>query len=152
MNITIRQALKSDIPTIVRFNALLASETENRFLDEQRLTRGIEALFDDPSKGLYYLAEVNNAVVGQTMITFEWSDWRNGTFWWIQSVYVEKAARGTGVFRALFNHIHSLVTAHGDSCGLRLYVERNNNRAKQTYSRLGMKYSHYDLYEMDFVL
>ncbi len=86
------------------------------------------------------------------MITFEWSDWRNGTFWWIQSVYVAKEARGAGVFKALFNHIHALATNRPGVCGLRLYVDENNARARQTYERLGMKHSHYRMYEMDFVL
>ena len=152
MNITIRQAAKSDIPTIVRFNALLARETEQRALDEQRLTKGVEALFENSSRGIYFLAEVDNNVVGQTMITYEWSDWRNGTFWWIQSVYVEKSARGTGVFRSLFNHIHTLASARGQGCGIRLYVDKSNHRAQQTYSKLGMKRSQYEMFEMDFVL
>jgi GNAT superfamily N-acetyltransferase len=86
------------------------------------------------------------------MITYEWSDWRNGRFWWIQSVYVEKQARGMGVFKSLFNHIHALAKAQKDVCGLRLYVEKNNDRAKQTYGRLGMELSYYEMYEMDFVL
>jgi len=152
MPLSIRQATIADAPVITRFNALIAEETEHLNLDQHRLRAGVESLLRDSSKGIYFLAELDGIPVGQTMITYEWSDWRNGTFWWLQSVYVEKTARGTGVFRALFNHIQSLASAHGDSCGLRLYVERNNGRARQTYTRLGMKYSKYDLYEMDFVL
>jgi GNAT superfamily N-acetyltransferase len=152
MNIKIRQATLSDAAVIVRFNALLGVETEHITLDEDRLRKGVDALLQDPSRGVYFLAEIDNEVVGQTMLTYEWSDWRNGTFWWIQSVYVEQAARGTGVFKALFKHIHALASAQADVCGLRLYVEKNNNRAKQTYGGLGMKLARYEMYEQDFVL
>ena len=86
------------------------------------------------------------------MITYEWSDWRNGTFWWIQSVYVTQEGRGKGVFKSLYEYILSLARSRTDVCGLRLYVEENNTRARQTYERLGMKESHYRMYELDFVL
>ena len=152
MNITIRPATVADAATIARFNALMAVETEQISLDQDRLLKGVEALLKDSTKGFYVLAEQDTVVVGQTMITFEWSDWRNGVFWWIQSVYVEKNARGTGVFKALFEYIHSLAKTTPDVCGLRLYVENTNVRAKQTYERLAMHSSHYDMYEMDFVL
>jgi GNAT superfamily N-acetyltransferase len=149
---SIRLATVADTPVIVRFNTRMADETEHITLDQERLKAGVDALLRDPSKGVYYLAEQNNAVVGQMMITYEWSDWRNGTFWWIQSVYVESSARGSGVFRALFDYIHSLATSQTDVCGLRLYVERSNDRAKRTYDRHGMHPSHYEMFEMDFVL
>jgi GNAT superfamily N-acetyltransferase len=152
MNITVRLATPADAPIIARFNSLMAVETENIHLDQQRLLSGVEALLCDPAKGFYIVAESNNAVVGQLMITFEWSDWRNGVFWWIQSVYVEQSARGTGVFKALFDFIHTHATSTNDVCGLRLYVEKSNVRAKQTYERLAMHLSHYEMYEMDFVM
>lgn len=152
MNITIRQATVADVPVVVRFNSLIAAETENKSLDQVLLQKGVEAILSDPSKGLYFLAEADGVVLGQTMITYEWSDWRNGTFWWIQSVYVVKEARGAGVFKALFEHIHALAAGRPDICGLRLYVDENNARARQTYERLGMKHSRYRMYEMDFVL
>ena len=152
MTISIRSASQSDAAIIVRFNALLAAETEQITLDQDRLRKGVEALLRDSTKGFYVLAEQNNIVVGQLMITYEWSDWRNGVFWWIQSVYVEKAARGSGVFNALFDSIHTLAKTMPDVCGLRLYVEKTNTRAKQTYERLAMHSSHYEMYEMDFVL
>ena len=152
MNMKIRPASHADTATIARFNTLLAIETEQITLDQDRLRKGVEALLHDSTKGFYILAEMNDVVVGQLMITFEWSDWRNGVFWWIQSVYVEKAARGTGVFNALFDHIHTLAKSSEDVCGLRLYVEKKNARAKQTYERLAMHSSHYEMYEMDFVL
>jgi GNAT superfamily N-acetyltransferase len=130
----------------------LAAETEHITLDQDRLLKGVEALLRDSTKGFYIVAEINNVIVGQLMITYEWSDWRNGVFWWIQSVYVEKTARGTGVFKALFDHINTLAKSSSDVCGLRLYVEKSNARAKQTYERLAMHSSHYEMYEMDFIL
>ncbi|HTY38509.1 MAG TPA: GNAT family N-acetyltransferase [Bacteroidota bacterium] len=152
MILSIREATIADCPVIVRFNSKLAEETEHKTLDQDLLTRGVEALLRDPSKGVYYLAIGDGSVVGQMMITYEWSDWRNGTFWWIQSVYVENAARGSGVFRALFDYVHTLATSRTDVCGLRLYVERGNDRAKRTYDRHGMYLSHYEMFEMDFVM
>lgn len=152
MPASIRQATIADAAVIARFNALIADETEHITLDSNRLRAGVEALLRDSLKGIYFLAEIDSIPVGQIMITYEWSDWRNGTFWWIQSVYVEKTARGAGVFRSLFDHVLGLAKAETSVCGLRLYVEKNNDRAKQTYDRLGMKPSRYEMYEMDFVL
>jgi GNAT superfamily N-acetyltransferase len=149
---SIRTATIADTSVITRFNSQMADETEHLALDQDRLKTGVEALLRDPTKGVYYLAELNDVVVGQMMITYEWSDWRNGTFWWIQSVYVENSARGSGVFRALFDHVHTLATSRGDVCGLRLYVEHSNDRAKRTYDRHGMHRSHYEMFEMDFVM
>jgi GNAT superfamily N-acetyltransferase len=148
---SIRQATIADAGIIALFNALLATETEQITLDQDRLLKGVEALLRDSTKGFYIVAESNNVVVGQLMITYEWSDWRNGVFWWIQSVYVEKDARGTGVFKTLFKYIHTLARNTPDVCGLRLYVEKKNTHAKQTYERLAMHSSHYEMYEMDFV-
>jgi GNAT superfamily N-acetyltransferase len=92
------------------------------------------------------------AIVGQVLITYEWSDWRNGNFWWIQSVYVAEKFRGQGIFRALFNHVDALAKARTDVCGLRLYVDAHNASARKTYERLGMKRTNYELFETDFVL
>lgn len=152
MKTTIRQATTADAAIVACFNAMMAIETESKTLDAALLQKGVEALLADSSKGIYFLAEVDGTVVAQTMITYEWSDWRNGTFWWIQSVYVAKEARGAGVFKALFEHIHALAAGRPDICGLRLYVDENNSGARQTYEHLGMKHSHYRMYEMDFVL
>lgn len=152
MTLTIRPATRSDAQTLARFNALMAEETEHRELDPVRLLAGVEALFQDPSRGLYYVAEADGKVVGQLMLTYEWSDWRNGTFWWIQSVYVDRTFRGTGVFRALYNHVLTLAKTRPDVCGLRLYVEHDNTAAKETYERLGMKKTPYEMYEIDFVM
>jgi ribosomal protein S18 acetylase RimI-like enzyme len=152
MVMTIRPATAADAAIITHFNTLLATETEQISLDQDRLRKGVEALLRDPTKGFYVVAERNTAIVGQLMITYEWSDWRNGVFWWIQSVYVEKAARGTGVFKALFDHVQTLAKSSANVCGLRLYVEKSNDRAKKTYERLAMHLSHYEMYETDFVL
>ena len=151
MNFSIRQATPNDAAIIARFNALMAVETESKTLDAELLQKGVEALLADPSKGFYFLAESEGRVVGQTMITYEWSDWRCGDFWWIQSVYVAPAARRQGVFRALYRHLHDLARNDGQVCGFRLYVEQENRSAQQTYERLGMAPSHYRCFEVDFV-
>jgi GNAT superfamily N-acetyltransferase len=152
MELTIRHAALTDAPTIARFNALMAQETENLTLDTERLRKGVEAVLADKTKGEYFVAEMNGRVVGQLLITYEWSDWRNGNFWWIQSVYVDNEFRGKGVFKSLFAHVYALALTQKDVCGLRLYVEKNNAQAKQTYTRLGMTQTHYDMFEIDFTL
>ncbi len=152
MSLHIRRATADDAETIVEFNRLLAKETENRDLEARFLGPGVQALLSDPQKGIYFVAEENKAIVGQTMITYEWSDWRNGTFWWIQSVYVRKEHRGKGVFQALFEYIKEEARKEGTICGLRLYVDRNNERAMRTYDKLGMHRSEYQMMEIDFVL
>ncbi len=152
MSIQIREAAYNDAPVIVEFNSLLAKETEGITLDRQRLLQGVQAILSDPKKGIYYLAEVDDRIVGQLMITYEWSDWRNGIFWWIQSVYVRKDQRMIGVFTSLYQYVVSLARKRSDVCGLRLYVDRKNARAQQTYEHLGMKRAHYEMFEIDFVL
>lgn len=147
-NISVRVASKADIGTIVSFNKRMAFETENITLSEDRLTKGVAAVFEDKTKGFYIVAECDGYVVGQAMITYEWSDWRNSLFWWIQSVYVLPGYRRAGVFRAIFMQIKSMAENESKTCGLRLYVEKNNAVAKQTYENLGMRESHYDLFEI----
>lgn len=146
--VRIRRAEGTDVDTIADFNTEMARETENIVLPRLRLVNGIKALLEDISKGFYVMAEFNGKPVGQVMITYEWSDWRNGTFWWIQSVYVLPQYRRMGVFRALFHHIKLTAEEATDVCGLRLYVEQGNHTAKQTYESLGMEESHYDLREI----
>ncbi|MGI8782525.1 MAG: GNAT family N-acetyltransferase [Acidobacteriota bacterium] len=148
----IRYATTADVETIVAFNYALALESEQLSLDRSRLEAGVHALLSDPSKGRYFLAERESKVVGQTMITYEWSDWRNGVFWWIQSVYVVPEARKHGVFKALFRHIEEEARRLGIVCGLRLYVEQHNQTALRTYERLGMERTAYQMYECDFVI
>jgi len=150
--IVVRKATKSDLNTLVEFNAAMARETEDKTLDTELLSKGVSAVLAQDGLGFYLLAEIDGWTVGQLMITTEWSDWRNGYFWWIQSVYVDADYRRRGVYRALDSHVREEAQRQGDVCGLRLYVERNNHVAQQVYSSLDMHLSHYDLFEIDFVL
>lgn len=150
---TIRLAEARDAAVIASFNAAMARETEHLELDQARLHAGVEAVLADSSKGFYLVAENEQGrVLGQLMITFEWSDWRNGVFWWIQSVYVAPGARGQGIYKALYAQVRKSAAAAGNVCGLRLYVERDNKRAQEVYLRQGMRATAYDMYEVDFVL
>ena len=152
LDIVVRNATQDDLNTVVGFNAAMAVETEGKTLDMELLTKGVSAVLHDDGLGFYLIAEVEGRPVGQLMITTEWSDWRNGYFWWIQSVYVDREYRRRGVYRALDNHVHTEARMGGDVCGIRLYVERSNHIAQQVYSSLDMHRSHYDLFEIDFVL
>ncbi len=135
--IIIRDADRADLDVLVRYNVAMAAETENLQLDTGTVIEGALAVLDDPAKGRFYLATVDERVVGQLLVTFEWSDWRNGMFLWIQSVYVEPAHRQTGVFKALYAHVARQAKQPG-YCGVRLYVSQENPAAIQTYERLGM--------------
>lgn len=148
----IRTAIAAEAPTIARFNALMARETEGIDLDGNRLLDGVRAVFERPERGWYLVAVESGEVLGQLMVTFEWSDWRNGVFWWIQSVYVEPEARGRGVYKALYAELLRRARADGGVCGVRLYVEKHNQRAQEVYARQGMRRADYDLFEVDFVL
>ena len=152
----VRPATLADVDVIADFNARIAAETEQIKLDLERVRAGVTALLSDPAKGTYFVAEITSAdsiqVAGQLLITYEWSDWRNGNFWWIQSVYVAERFRGSGVFRALFDHVQALAKQQKDVCGLRLYMDAHNSAARATYLRLGMKPTNYELFEIDFVL
>lgn len=154
--INIRPARQDDVGTIVMFNAALALETESRRLDLATLRNGTLAFLDSPGYGFYIVAELpegkNYSPVGQLMITYEWSDWRNGVFWWIQSVYVVPDRRGLGVFRAMHDHILFKAKADPRVCGIRLYVERENRKAQAVYQRVGLTPSVYTVFEQDFVL
>lgn len=143
----IREATTADLPFIAAANAALASESEGQTLDPALLRPGVQTVLDDPSLGRYYLAEIDGKVVGQLMTTFEWSDWRNGMFLWIQSVYVLPAYRGAGVFRALFGHLEARAREDSRICGIRLYVDRGNGRAQEVYARMGMHRSNYGVME-----
>jgi len=152
VTVSIRPARTEDAEVIADFNARLAADTEDLVLDRARLLAGVRAVLADPAKGFYAMAERAGATVGQLLVTREWSDWRNGDFWWIQSVFVVPEARGAGVFRSLYEHVDRLARERGDVCGLRLYVERHNERAQRTYARLGMQRTVYDMFETDYVL
>lgn len=151
-DLQVRLAQTRDIAVLVAGNYHMALETEQRHLDEERLIRGVSAVFEDAHRGFYLVAESGGQVVGQLMVTFEWSDWRNGTFWWIQSVYVKPEARRMGVYRSLYQHLMTLAEGQPDICGVRLYVETHNTIAQETYQNLGMQKAHYHLYEVDRVL
>ena len=146
MTLSIRRATPADAAVVARFNAALAWESEHKRLDPGVLAAGVAAVLADPAKGFYVLAERGGAVVGQVMVTFEWSDWRNGWYWWVQSVYVVEPARRGGVFRALFDHLKAAALADPAVIGLRLYVERDNRRAARTYAAMGMSEEPYHLY------
>ncbi|MSS69945.1 MAG: GNAT family N-acetyltransferase [Candidatus Latescibacteria bacterium] len=148
----IRPAEPRDLDVMVRFNTALAQETEGVDLDPERLRRGIRALLEDPQKGFYLLAEEEDGVVGQIMVTFEWSDWRDGVFYWIQSVYVRPDRRRQGVFRALYRSVEHTARERPGVCGLRLYVVRGNAQAQQTYRTLGMNPTPFEMLEVDFVI
>lgn len=150
MSISIREAARSDIPFLVDCNAAMALETEHKTLDREVLARGVAAVFDDPRRGFYLIGERDGAAVGCLLITREWSDWRNGDWWWFQSVYVLPAARRGGVFRALYAEVERRARATPDVIGLRLYVERDNVRAQRTYASLGMEEEAYRMFARGF--
>ena len=140
----------SDADAIAGFNRALARETEGRELDPATIGPGVRAVLGDAAKGRYYVVESGGEVVGQLMLTFEWSDWRNGMFWWIQSVYVREDHRGRGVFAALYRHVEAEARATPGVCGLRLYMEHENHRARAAYVKLGMRSPGYEVFEVDF--
>ena len=142
----IRIAQPSDLASLVEFNQAIAWETEQKKLDEATLRAGVRAVLNDQQLGLYIVAVDDERVVGCLMITHEWSDWRNGVFWWIQSVYVDAEFRRRGVYSRLYEHVRSLAK-NRNVCGFRLYVERENSVAQKTYERMGMKETVYRMYE-----
>jgi GNAT superfamily N-acetyltransferase len=147
MAVVIRRATPADALVIVEFNRRLAQETEDTILDPALLAAGVAAGLADPSRALYFVAEDGGEVLGQIMITFEWSDWRNGWLWWVQSVYVRADARRRGIFRALFEHVQQAACSDPQVVGLRLYMEHANHTARQTYLRLGMKPTSYSVFQ-----
>ncbi len=155
-NLNIRRAKPEDAATIASFSAAMALETEGRRLDLDRLHEGTIALFESPDRGFFMVAELEQAgdhqLLGQLMITYEWSDWRNGVFWWIQSVYVDPAWRRQSVFRRMHETVMATAKTSPNVCGVRLYVEGNNNTAQAVYRRVGLTPSSYVIFETDFVL
>lgn len=148
--IHVRDAAPADGDVIVEYNRRLAEETEGMHLARERIVPGVDAVLADPRKGRYYLACAGGEIVGQVMITYEWSDWRNGWIWWLQSVYVAAGHRRRGVFRRLFEHVQQRAEAEPDVVGLRLYVENGNARAQETYVNLGMRPAGYHVLERMF--
>ena len=146
----IRPATHEDIEVLTGFQEAMAAETEDKGLDPARLRRGIEYLLEHPAEGRYLIAERDGDAVGSLMVTFEWSDWRSGRFWWIQSVYVTPEHRRRGVYSALHRAIEAEARRDPEACGLRLYVERDNVGAQATYLKLGMRETDYRLFEAEF--
>lgn len=146
----IRQATTADEAVIAEFNVSLAKESENLVLDPAVARRGVESALRDSAKGIYFVAEEKGKVVGQLLVTYEWSDWRDGNFWWLQSVYVHPDFRGRGVFKSLFAHAFEEAKKMPDTCGFRLYVESHNHRAQEVYRRLGLKATEYQVMEQVF--
>ena len=147
----IRPATREDIAFLVDGNAAMALETEDKRLDRALLTRGVEAVFEEPRLGFYLIAELDGQRAGCLLITYEWSDWRCGDWWWIQSVYVTPTARRHGVFRTMYAHVEAAARAVPGVVGLRLYVEWENERAQQTYRSLGMEQEHYHFFRRAFL-
>lgn len=146
MSLSIRQATPEDRDRIVLFNQAMARETEGRILERDVLTRGVEAMLGDPRRGRYFVAEDEDAIVGQLAVTTEWSDWRNGDIWWIQSVYVSREHRRRGIYRQLHLYVRDMARA-AEVIGLRLYVDGDNDAARNAYASLGMHPSSYVMYE-----
>jgi len=143
----IRPAEGADAAAIVDFQLRMARETEDLDLDRDTLSRGVGAVFADPAKGAYWIAERGGVSIGCLLTTYEWSDWRAGVILWIQSVYVVPGERGQGVYRALYERVRRQVEESDELKGIRLYVEKRNAGAQRVYSRLGMTREHYDLFE-----
>lgn len=143
----IRIANEADIDSLVEFNQAMALETEGKRLDAATLESGVSAVFSDDKKGFYVVAEEESKVAAGLMVTFEWSDWRNAWFWWIQSVYVVPEFRGAGLYAEMYNFVGNEAARKGDVCGFRLYVEKENKTAQRVYEKCGMDETYYLMYE-----
>ena len=150
MTFTVRDAAPADASTIADFNNRLAEETEARTLAPERIGAGVSALLADPSKGRYWVAVSSNKIIGQIGVSYEWSDWRNGMLWWIQSVYVHEDHRRKGIYSRLYRYVESQARSDPDVIGVRLYVEKDNERAQSTYENLGMNKTHYQIMQTLF--
>ncbi len=154
-HLQVRRASIADVEVISTFNVALAEETEGRSLDLPLLQAGIESLLRDPQKGWYAVVTPGSEpskIIGQLLITFEWSDWRNGNFWWLQSLYVDQPYRQQGVFRRLYDYVYAQAQASPEKvCGFRLYVEQENHLAQQTYVHIGFHKTPYQMYELELL-
>ena len=148
-NAIVRPGELNDLDALVSAQQAMAMETEGKTLDAAQVREGVRAVFGSPDKGFYLVAQADNEVVGNLLITYEWSDWRNATFWWVQSVYVDPSWRRRGVYKAMHKYVREAASARKDVCGLRLYVDKENHTAQQTYEYLGMAGSRYYMYELD---
>ena len=147
-SIAVGGATTEDVAAIAQFNIAMAAETEDLALDPQTVHAGVAAVVSDDRRGFYLVARSDGKAVGSLMITYEWSDWRNGNLWWIQSVYVVPSARKQGIFRLLYNSVISLAKQSGDAAGVRLYVEKDNRGAQEVYRKLGMSETAYRVFEI----
>ena len=145
--IRVRKSTAEDVSILIDFQQRLAWESEAIKLDPEVLRKGMLSLFTDLSKGLYYVAVDNSEIVGCHMITYEWSDWRNGMVWWLQSVYVKESHRKSGVFRKMYENIIEQINNDPGVLGLRLYVDKSNAKAQQVYAAMGMDGNHYTVFE-----
>ena len=143
MHILIRAATFDDVDVITEFNCRLAQETENRILNRKTVDAGVRRGLELGDEVQYFVAENEAGVIGQIMLTREWSDWRNGEFWWLQSVYVHAEFRRRGIFRRLMQHVNDLAKSTPGVVGLRLYMANDNRNAQQTYERCGFQFEHY---------
>ncbi len=144
---SIRHARVGDAETLAAFNIALADETERLKLDHGVVLSGVRGLISDPENGFYLVAQIEGGIAGMLMVTREWSDWRNGNYWWVQSLYVKPAFRRRGVFRTLYSQVKQMARSKGEVCGLRVYVDKRNARARETYEKLGMSRTDYEVYE-----
>ena len=151
-SIVIRLAEERDAPTIAKFMQCMSLETEDKNLDAATVLKGVKTALTCSQHGFYVVAQVSNDIAGCLMITTEWSDWRNGLQWWIQSVYVAVGHRHRGIYSAMYAFVKDLALQDGSVVGLRLYVERDNERAKAIYRKLGMEQTHYLVYEEPLVV
>lgn len=147
MNIHIRKAKETDLPTIVEFQLAMALETENLQLNKAIVEKGVSAAFKDSGKGQYFVTEIDGEIASSLMITPEWSDWRNGMVYWIQSVFVKEEFRRLGIYKKMYAHIQNLVKENENIRGIRLYVDKTNIGAQKTYENTGMNGEHYQLFE-----
>lgn len=147
MSVRFRKAERRDAPDIVEFQISMARETEDVMLDRATCTRGVEAIFDRPGLGSYYVAVDGARVAGSLLITYEWSDWRNRVVWWIQSVYIHRDFRRQGIYAGLYEYVKGLAERDDGIGGIRLYVDKRNTLAQQVYTRLGMNGEHYSVFE-----
>ena len=145
--IVVRKAREQDIPSLADFNIAMAQETEHKILSPTKVKAGMRAVIRHPDHGFYLVAELNGQAVGSLLVTREWSDWRNGVFWWIQSVYVPPQLRKRGIYRALYDAVKAHAKSNPEVCGFRLYVAKSNRTAMAVYSKLGMTETEYRIYE-----
>ncbi len=146
-NIIIRKATESDASSIIEFNKAMALETEQKILEHKIISEGVKSMFKNPQFGFYIVAEYESEVIACLLITYEWSDWRNGLIWWLQSVYVKPEHRRKGLYSKMYQFVKEIATANPMICGFRLYVEKDNLTAQKTYEQNGMSVTNYLLYE-----